>query len=263
MTEDPETIRDDCAALDALDRMVEHGIRHLPVVDAVGALIGVSSIDDLRAALPFEVGRKTSATPSERREALDYRVSDAMSWAPVTIGVDDSLEEAARRLAEHRFGCLPVVDDADRLVGIITETDALRALDALLRNATRKPAPVSPHGEAGLVETLWSERERLVDQLAKWKVAERSLSTDPRDEPIDPSERASDQRNLAELDAVRAVASRRLAAIERALERADRHQFGICEQCQRHIPATRLRAMPEATLCVRCARVTARASGAI
>ena len=56
-----------------------------------------------------------------------YRVSDAMSWAPRTVRSSDTLETAARHLAEHRIGCLPVVDDG-RLVGLLSETDALLGL---------------------------------------------------------------------------------------------------------------------------------------
>jgi CBS domain-containing protein len=260
MTRDPVSVRDDGAAVEALDRMVENGIRHLPVVDAARKVLGILSVDDLRAALPFDVSTARPPGPVERREAQTYRVSDAMTWAPRTVRASESLEEAVRCLAEHRIGCLPVVDEGERLEGILSETDALHALDSLLRREPPPPAARASGGPKGLVDALWAEREGLVEQLAKWQAAGRSLSADLHDRPHDRAERAADESGVAELDTISARATQRLRSIERALERAETGRFGICERCQGRIPAPRLRALPETTLCVACARVTARAS---
>jgi acetoin utilization protein AcuB len=252
MTDKPITVREDTAAAAALDLMVERGIRHLPVLGAEGELIGILSIDDLRGALPFDVSAKQRLDPLERSQVRDFRVSDAMTWAPLSVQPDTSLEEAARSLSKHRIGCLPVVDPHGELVGILSETDALRALDALLR----KEAPPSTDrtGTESLVDALWSEREQLVEQLAKWQATERELSADIREEPRDRADRAADERGVALLEPLSARAARRLRAIELALERAQHGRFGICERCQGRIPVTRLRAVPEATQCIRCAR---------
>lgn len=145
------------------------------------------------------------------------------------------MEEAARCLATHRIGCLPVVDGEQRLIGILSETDALRALETLLRGVA---APAGPSVESP-VEALWAERDRIVEQLAKWQHAEGALSPDL----------------VSALEPLSERAARRLRAI--ALERAQRGRFGICEVCRHRIPATRLRAIPETTLCVQCARTTA------
>jgi RNA polymerase-binding transcription factor DksA len=51
-----------------------------------------------------------------------------------------------------------------------------------------------------------------------------------------------------------ALAGRRLAALERGLERAAQGRFGRCERCGASIPAARLRALPATTECIRCAR---------
>jgi CBS domain-containing protein len=50
MTGSPVSIEAGAGALEALDLMVEHGIRHLPVVEAQRRVVGVLSFDDLRAA---------------------------------------------------------------------------------------------------------------------------------------------------------------------------------------------------------------------
>jgi CBS domain-containing protein len=256
MTAKPITVSGDTAAAEALDRMVEGGIRHLPVRGADGALIGVLSIDDLRAALPFDVGPKQRLDPLERERLGDFRVSDAMTWAPLRVQPSTSLEEASRTLSKHRIGCLPVVETHGELVGILSETDALRALDALLRKEV--PPSADRMGESeSLTDALRSEHQRLVEQLAKWQADERELSADIREEPRDSADRAADEGGVANLEFLSARAARRLRAIELALDRARRGRFGICERCQGRIPATRLRAIPETALCVRCPSATA------
>jgi len=50
------------------------------------------------------------------------------------------------------------------------------------------------------------------------------------------------------------IESRELARIEKALQRMDEGQYGICEYCGCNIPMARLNALPYATLCVKCQR---------
>jgi CBS domain-containing protein len=253
MTFKPVAVREDAAAVEALDTMVEKGIRHLPVVDSANRVIGVLSIDDLRGAFPFEVSWKRPIDPEQRDEVWDVSVSDAMTWAPRTVRPEAALEHAARLLAEHRIGCLPVVDAREELVGILSETDALRALDALLKSGAATTAPARKEETESLVDELWAERTRLVEQLAKWKETERALIDEDHD-PGDLVDRATDGLEIAAIEPLSARAERRLQAIELALERAEHGRLGVCERCQGRIPRTRLRAIPEATLCVRCAR---------
>jgi CBS-domain-containing membrane protein len=252
MTFKPVTVDVDAGALEALDRMVEQDVRHLPVVDADDGLIGVLSIDDLRAAFPFDVSWNRRVDPADRDPAIAIRVSDAMTWAPFTVHPETALDHAVRLLAEHRIGCLPVVDARYRLVGILSETDALRALDALLRSGATPPPRRKEDAET-VVHELWAERGRLVEQIAKWKETERALHDQARG-PGDLVDHASDAGTITALEPPSVRAERRLRAVELAIERADHGQLGICERCQGRIPRTRLRAIPEATLCVRCAR---------
>jgi RNA polymerase-binding transcription factor DksA len=176
-----------------------------------------------------------------------------MTWGPRTVTADAPLDEAARALADGRIGCLPVLDGDGRLIGIFSETDALRALVAALRGA---PASGAEPGAAapGLVAELEDERRRIADQLARWQAAERDLSADLHDEPRDAADRAFDEHEVARIEPLSERASRRLRAIEVALERAAQGRFGRCERCSRPIAPGRLRALPETTLCARCAR---------
>jgi acetoin utilization protein AcuB len=58
------------------------------------------------------------------------RVDEIMTASVVTIGPDREVYEAAQMMIDHKFGALPVTDDG-RVVGIVTETDLLRALVVL------------------------------------------------------------------------------------------------------------------------------------
>ncbi|MBI2462022.1 MAG: CBS domain-containing protein, partial [Candidatus Rokubacteria bacterium] len=53
-------------------------------------------------------------------------VGEVMSRQLITVGPDRPVEEAAERMLDHRIGSLPVLEGG-RLVGILTETDLLRA----------------------------------------------------------------------------------------------------------------------------------------
>ncbi|HVY44844.1 MAG TPA: CBS domain-containing protein [Minicystis sp.] len=85
--------------------------RHVPVVDADGRLVGVlSARDALRA--------------EAQRDGLEA-VAKLMHEKPHTVRPQTSAEHAIDLLIEHRIGCLPVVDDDGRPIGIVTDTDVL------------------------------------------------------------------------------------------------------------------------------------------
>lgn len=128
MTGGPISIEPDAPALAALDLMIEHGFRHLPVLDAQRRVLGVVSFDDLRAAFPVPISLAEPPSPAEHESMRDLTVSDAMTEAPFTVTEDTSLAEAAQQMLDHRISSLPVVDATGSLDGILTETDLLRAL---------------------------------------------------------------------------------------------------------------------------------------
>jgi CBS domain-containing protein len=61
-------------------------------------------------------------------EFLDYRVQDVMN-RPVSVRPEATLAEVEALLEHHGFNALPVVDEAERLVGLVTSLDLLRAFD--------------------------------------------------------------------------------------------------------------------------------------
>lgn len=134
MTGDPVSIDGSSSAYEALELMVRRGIRHLPVVDAERRVLGVLSFDDIRAAVNAPVSWKASISDDARREATRWSVAELMNDSPIVAREDEALSSAADLLADARIGCLPVVDDTGRLVGLLSETDALRALGAAARS---------------------------------------------------------------------------------------------------------------------------------
>lgn len=101
----------------------EYGVRHLPVLEG-DRLVGIVTDRDICQALPSRV---TALGVHELRVLLDrVTLREIMTEEVVTVTADQSIPEAAGLLVEHRIGALPVVEDG-RLVGILTETDVLRA----------------------------------------------------------------------------------------------------------------------------------------
>ena len=120
MTPNPVTITPDTSFPEAFRTIRGKKIRHLPVVDEQGKLIGVVAQTDMLHASP------SMATPVNVFEMsyllANLHVREVMSSPPITVSEDAPLEEAARVMVEKKIGCLPVMRNGV-LVGMITETD--------------------------------------------------------------------------------------------------------------------------------------------
>ncbi|UCH22924.1 MAG: CBS domain-containing protein [Deltaproteobacteria bacterium] len=113
MIPDPITITEDASITEAIELMKVNSIRHLPVVSARNILRGFVTLADLKQGLiPSMVG--------------NLSLSDLMIHEPITVGPDDDIEIAAQLIYKHKIGGMPVVKNR-KLVGIITESDILRA----------------------------------------------------------------------------------------------------------------------------------------
>lgn len=121
MTSHPLTATPETRVLDVIATMVDHKVRHVPVVDGNGALLGVISERDVR----YTFGALSPEATARVRAGIAREV---MSRPPVSTRVDTPLVDAMRSLVEHRFGALPVVDGKGRLVGILSYVDALRVM---------------------------------------------------------------------------------------------------------------------------------------
>jgi acetoin utilization protein AcuB len=123
MTVHPLTISQEESISAAHRYMQQQNIRHLPVVDRAGKMIGVVTEEDLVKAEPSGM---TLLSVWEIHSLLEkVKVKDVMVRDVITTTETTPIEETAHLMLDHKIGCLPVVRDG-KLVGIITESDIFR-----------------------------------------------------------------------------------------------------------------------------------------
>ncbi len=93
-------------------KLIEEEINHVPVVDEEGRIVGIVTSWDIAAAVAE--GKK--------------RLREIMTEDVVTIRPHETVNEALERMDRHNISCLPVVDEENRVVGIVTRTDITEAL---------------------------------------------------------------------------------------------------------------------------------------
>ncbi|MFI6335749.1 CBS domain-containing protein [Streptomyces sp. NPDC050535] len=117
--------------------LAEHRISGLPVIDEDEKVIGVISETDLmvrQARTPgpgrpkrrFRLAELTHAARGQAAKAHARTAGQLMSVPPVTVRADNTIAEAARTMTRSRVERLPVVDEEDRLVGIVTRRDQIQ-----------------------------------------------------------------------------------------------------------------------------------------
>ncbi len=123
MTPDPVTITPDTPVLEAIKLLKEKGFRRLPVLENE-RLVGIVTDKDLKDAMP---SKATTLSVWELNYLLSkLTVSEVMAKPVITVQAEEPLEEAALLMEEYKVGGLPVLD-GNKLAGIITITDVLRA----------------------------------------------------------------------------------------------------------------------------------------
>jgi acetoin utilization protein AcuB len=123
----PVTISPDASFFEARALIHEKGIRHLPVVDKSGKVVGIVTKGDIQEAAPSDA---TSLSIQEINYLLGkLKVSSFMTPRQklITITPDTIIEEAVQLMHDNKIGCLPVLE-GEKLYGIFTETDALAHL---------------------------------------------------------------------------------------------------------------------------------------
>jgi len=117
MTADATYCPDDTTAADAARGMADDGVGALPVCDREGRLAGVVTDRDLAVRVV-----------AEGRDPNSVRLGELLESAEVvTIGADDSVDEAIRTMKDHAVRRLPVIDGT-RLVGMVSQADIARAV---------------------------------------------------------------------------------------------------------------------------------------
>ena len=123
MTRKVVTLTEDQTLREAIAVMQRNRIRHLPVVTG-GRIVGIVTDRDVKRATPSLL----SGVDQDQfdRVLSSTRVSQVMTRNPYTITPSMSLKDAVKIVIDRKFGALPVVE-GDKLVGILTATDLLRA----------------------------------------------------------------------------------------------------------------------------------------
>lgn len=129
MTREVETLKADQSLMDALRFLREHSVRHIPILDDAGALVGVLTDRDIKRATP------SALAPGQRdvweKVVAETTLAKVMTQDPSTATPKTTLREALETFVEERIGCLPVMD-GEALVGIVTARDLFRASLAAL-----------------------------------------------------------------------------------------------------------------------------------
>lgn len=116
MSDDVRCVQENQSLREAAQMMKEMGVGALPVCGEDDRLKGMVTDRDIVVECVASGGDPASTTAGQLADGK-----------PVTIGADDSVEEALRTMAQHQVRRLPVID-GHRLVGILSQADVARAL---------------------------------------------------------------------------------------------------------------------------------------
>ncbi|GAB4196005.1 MAG: CBS domain-containing protein [Coleofasciculaceae cyanobacterium] len=147
MSRDLITVKPQTPIKEAIQILAERNISGLPVVDDAGKLVGVLSETDL---LWQETGvepplyimfldsviylENPARYDQELHKALGQTVGEVMSTNPITVKPDQPLRKAAKLMQEKSIRRLAVTDDEDKVMGILTTGDIVRAMVAEFSN---------------------------------------------------------------------------------------------------------------------------------
>ncbi len=121
MTRDPLTLSPTETVGQADELMTQNKFRQIPVV-MNKELVGIVTDRDVRSFLSGSL----LANPHDRDRAFNTPIREIMTSEPITVSPEDDLQEVIELLIEEKMGGIPVVDDNEGLVGIVTYVDVLR-----------------------------------------------------------------------------------------------------------------------------------------
>lgn len=138
MTSDVVTVGEDQSMLEAREILRGKNLVSLPVTDDLKRIRGIITVDDIGKASPSD-----SSTLS--RYEANYllgrlKVKDIMRRTVVTVDADDTIEFVAYKLYKYRVNALPVVNNENRLCGIVSRSDIFRSIVEMMgmnRNCLR------------------------------------------------------------------------------------------------------------------------------
>jgi len=114
------TVSMEMGILDAQRHFQQQGFRQMPVMSAEHRIVGMLSVEDLLQFIIIDDGK------------MEYvggkRVADAMSPGVITAGPVSDIRRVSQVMLEYHLHSVPIADDQDKLIGIVTRSDILRAV---------------------------------------------------------------------------------------------------------------------------------------
>ena len=235
MTREVVTVSPEMTVAQAWERMLGFLIKATPVIDKDKQVVGMLTDEDLiqRAGLATHLSvasRMDKTTLGEELAAFHestLRVADVMTKPAITIHINESLGIAASRMAKHNIKRLPVVDNAGRMVGVVSRVDILRQV---MDTGKKSPKVQIPGGAALTVRQVMytglpvvqtnSDLESIVAALVENNMR-RLIVVDSDNRPIG---------LISDSDVVNRVQSRERGGVLRALRGAPAPASGVTAQ---------------------------------
>ncbi|NJP05113.1 MAG: CBS domain-containing protein [Chloroflexaceae bacterium] len=143
----------DTPASEIVTLLLDNVLRWLPVVDNQQRVVGIITEGDLlrRGVIRLPIAMKQLLPLTERAHTVlalahqSWRASDLLTPDPIMVRSNDTLEAAAKSMVQHDLKRLPVVDQADHLMGVLDRSDLLATTVSHLMYQPASDLPVLPH----------------------------------------------------------------------------------------------------------------------
>jgi acetoin utilization protein AcuB len=168
MTTDVVTIDPETRIAEACELLRRTRIRHLPVTDKDGRLVGIVTDRDIRSAMPSVLSSEETVA-EERKRIAQLKVKDIMTTNVVTISPMNTLEDALLLMQRTRVGAFPVVDRQNKLIGMISVRDLMRAFINVL--GIEEPGTLL----CIVVEDKLGQMKRIVDAITEERISFGSI----------------------------------------------------------------------------------------
>ncbi len=167
MTKVVVTVTPETSMMKASKIMKEKGVRRLPVLDSSNRVVGIVSDRDIKEASP------SKATTLDMHELYyllsEVKVKNIMTPDPVVVRADQTVETVALLLVERHIGGVPVVDEDNKIIGIISDSDLFKIMIQItgVRNGGVQFtfAVEEGHGRLKPIIDLLSEMQASIDTI--------------------------------------------------------------------------------------------------
>ncbi len=173
MTHRPQTIREDRGAAEAIHLMVHGALKRLPVVDAKGMLCGVVSRIDVLTALSRKRDATVEALPEAASSGYPRLVRDITARDRLSLRADIPIRAAIDLLSRNETQRAVVVDEGDKLLGLITDAALMKAIDkassgfSLLRRLAARKAGMLKVGDLMKRDVVSVAEETTIDEAIR------------------------------------------------------------------------------------------------